>query len=157
MIERTFGQLLRKAMNASPLTQAKLAELVGSTQSYMSQLARDDKKPSAPLVKQLAIALGADVNEFLLAAGFAPEGAMPLTVVKAEWWKGIPKDAIQPTEDEIALSNALGQWAPPNMDPRTDMSFWHRDRAARKRLFRAWEAVRDEYWDDGEEKGVFIR
>jgi hypothetical protein len=103
------------------------------------------------MAKQLAKALNAPVDVFLMASGFAPEGAMPPQSPAPDWWKAIP-ESIRPGTEEIARANELGRFAPPNMDPRTDKThwFWRRDRAARKRLFALWEMERDEIEGDGE-------
>lgn len=67
----TFGKVLREKRTARGLTQKELAELANVDDSYISQLERDYKFPSARTVEGLARALGVEVAE-LLAMYFPP-------------------------------------------------------------------------------------
>ncbi len=66
----TFGKLLREKRNARGLTQRELAELAHVDDSYISQLERDYKSPSARTLEGLARAL--DVNVAALLAKYFP-------------------------------------------------------------------------------------
>jgi len=74
---QTFGQRLRDIRKAKGLSQRALAEIVEINFTYLSKI--ENKKldfaqfPSEPLIRSLAAALGADVDELLLLAKKIPE------------------------------------------------------------------------------------
>lgn len=70
----TFGKVLREKRIGRGLTQKELAELANVDDSYISQLERDYKFPSARTIEGLARALGVEVAE-LLAMYFPPPEA----------------------------------------------------------------------------------
>jgi transcriptional regulator with XRE-family HTH domain len=70
----TFGKVLREKRIGRGLTQKELAELASVDDSYISQLERDYKFPSARTIESLAQALGVEVAE-LLAMYFPPADA----------------------------------------------------------------------------------
>jgi transcriptional regulator with XRE-family HTH domain/tetratricopeptide (TPR) repeat protein len=67
----TFGKVLREKRTGRGLTQRELAERANVDDSYISQLERDYKFPSARTIEGLAHALGVEVAE-LLAMYFPP-------------------------------------------------------------------------------------
>ena len=70
----TFGERLKRLREEAGLTLEKLAEMVGSTKSYLWELENKPKiRPSAELVYKLAIALGTTVG--VLMGEVAPEEA----------------------------------------------------------------------------------
>lgn len=145
--QASFGKMMADAMERRELNQEQMAEAVGSTQSYVSLLMRDKRKPSADLAKAIAVALEAPVDDFLLAAGYRPES--PLSVwsrVPDDWAEQVPRTAHPPTPDEITRLTRIPLWFDlGNKDPRKDKSFWSLDRATRKRLLMHYEAIWDEY------------
>ncbi len=70
----TFGKVLREKRIGRGLTQKELAELASVDDSYISQLERDYKFPSARTIEGLARALGVEVAD-LLAMYFPPSEA----------------------------------------------------------------------------------
>ena len=74
----TFGKVLREKRIGRGLTQKELAELAKVDDSYISQLERDYKFPSARTIESLAHALGVEVAE-LLAMYFPPADAKVTT------------------------------------------------------------------------------
>jgi transcriptional regulator with XRE-family HTH domain len=74
----TFGKVLREKRIGRGLTQKELAELANVDDSYISQLERDYKFPSARTIESLAQALGVEVAD-LLAMYFPPADAKPTT------------------------------------------------------------------------------
>jgi transcriptional regulator with XRE-family HTH domain/tetratricopeptide (TPR) repeat protein len=74
----TFGKVLREKRIGRGLTQKELAELANVDDSYISQLERDYKFPSARTIESLAQALGVEVAD-LLAMYFPAAEAKPTT------------------------------------------------------------------------------
>lgn len=76
----TFGEYLRKALDDAGMRPAELARRSGITKQGLSRLLNDTPhtitgappKPELSTVEKIARALGLDVNEARLAAGFAP-------------------------------------------------------------------------------------
>jgi transcriptional regulator with XRE-family HTH domain len=81
IVNKTFGQWLAENRLRAGLTQGELAKRAGMSPSYVSGLEREEpitadsrpRQPRRPKVERLAKALGADVNEALLVAGYAAE------------------------------------------------------------------------------------
>ena len=70
----TFGERLKRLREAAGLTLEKLAEMVGSTKSYLWELEnKPNIRPSAELVYKLARALDTTVG--VLMGEVAPENA----------------------------------------------------------------------------------
>lgn len=76
-----FGALLQRHLQQSldsrgrPLTVSHFSKEAGIDRSYYYKLLRDsDLQPSRELVVRIANVLGGPVDEFLLAAGYAPDG-----------------------------------------------------------------------------------
>ena len=74
-----FGKWLKRTRAAANITGEKLAELIGASQGNVSMYERGDRNPKPERVKEIAKALGADTDEALLAAGYAPEHIPELT------------------------------------------------------------------------------
>jgi transcriptional regulator with XRE-family HTH domain len=74
----TFGKVLREKRIGRGLTQKELADLANVDDSYISQLERDYKFPSARTIESLAQALGVEVAD-LLAMYFPAAEAKPTT------------------------------------------------------------------------------
>jgi transcriptional regulator with XRE-family HTH domain len=53
-----FGERLAQIREDAGLSQTKLAERVGTSQSAISQMEKGDRKPSFDMLRQLAAALG---------------------------------------------------------------------------------------------------
>jgi UTP--glucose-1-phosphate uridylyltransferase len=73
-----FGQLLRQAREAAGLSREALAQRVGLDASYIYRIESGNRSPSREATLTLAEALrvaDAELNEWLMAAGYAP---MPL-------------------------------------------------------------------------------
>jgi transcriptional regulator with XRE-family HTH domain/tetratricopeptide (TPR) repeat protein len=73
----TFGKVLREKRIGRGLTQKELADLASVDDSYISQLERDYKFPSARTIENLAQALGVEVAELL--AMYFPAGEAKAT------------------------------------------------------------------------------
>lgn len=79
----TFGEWLRKKINATGMSNAAFARQVGVSSTYIGNLLRDyspnmtstrSPRPSEPVIESMATALGVPLNEARLAAGYAPIG-----------------------------------------------------------------------------------
>lgn len=74
---QTFGQKLRDLRKAKGLSQRALAEIVDINFTYLSKIENEKldfaQFPSEPLIRNLADALDADVDELLLLAQKIPE------------------------------------------------------------------------------------
>jgi transcriptional regulator with XRE-family HTH domain len=72
----TFGEKLRKLRQAKNLSQKRLAAQVGINYTYLSKIESEKLDfapyPSEGLIRRLAGALGADVDELLLLAKKIP-------------------------------------------------------------------------------------
>jgi len=53
-----FGEMLKYARKEEKLSQNKLAEMAGITQTYLSQIETGHKKPNLKTIEDIAIALG---------------------------------------------------------------------------------------------------
>jgi|SRR5690606_4835298 len=81
----TFGDWLRLHRKRKYLTIEDLAKKVGRSKQYISVLEREEPhaltgkpvKPSEDVVEALAAALGTDLDEARLAAGYAPLKEVP--------------------------------------------------------------------------------
>ena len=73
----TFGQKLRDLRKAKGLSQRALADIVKINFTYLSKIENEKldfaQFPSEPLIRNLADALDADVDELLLLAQKIPE------------------------------------------------------------------------------------
>ena len=73
----TFGQRLRELRKAKGLSQRALAEMVKTNFTYLSKIENEKldfaQYPSEQLIRALATALEADVDELLLLAQKIPE------------------------------------------------------------------------------------
>lgn len=128
----SFGDLLRSTMADKGLKQASLADKVGVSQAHLSDIVNAKKQPSAPLVKQFALALDADVDDFLLAAGYAPEGV--------RGGPALPRELLDlpepPDEEEIAIVRMIGAADEGPFALKAGVAFWTEPRAARLRRLR---------------------
>jgi transcriptional regulator with XRE-family HTH domain len=74
---QTFGQKLRDLRKAKGLSQRALADIVKINFTYLSKIENEKldfaQFPSEPLIRTLADALDADVDELLLLAQKIPE------------------------------------------------------------------------------------
>lgn len=57
-----IGQTVKELRKANNLTQAKLAELLNIKQPTIAYIEKGDKKPSVPLAKRMAAALGVSLD-----------------------------------------------------------------------------------------------
>jgi transcriptional regulator with XRE-family HTH domain len=73
----TFGALLKNHRRALRLTQEKLAERAGYSPSYVSQLERGERLPTAATVELLARALGLSADEGAALAAAARRSVSP--------------------------------------------------------------------------------
>ena len=62
-----FGKRLRKIRREKDITQEQLAEAIGVTGEFISNLERGKSAPSFETVEKLSEALGVDVEEFFKA------------------------------------------------------------------------------------------
>jgi transcriptional regulator with XRE-family HTH domain len=63
-VKKRFGKHLRKIRRAKDLTQEQLAEAVGITPEFLSNLERGVNGPSFDTLQKLADVLEVDVSEF---------------------------------------------------------------------------------------------
>lgn len=61
----SIGKNIVRLREASDIRQTELAKAVNVSQSLICQIERGTKVPSLPLAKQIANALGCDVNDLL--------------------------------------------------------------------------------------------
>lgn len=61
----SIGKNIARLRKASDIRQIELAKAVNVSQSLICQIERGTKVPSLPLAKQIANALGCDVNDLL--------------------------------------------------------------------------------------------
>ncbi|UCH78707.1 MAG: helix-turn-helix transcriptional regulator [Candidatus Coatesbacteria bacterium] len=105
----TFGKVLREKRVSRGLTQKGLAELAHVDDSYISQLERDYKFPSARTIESLAQALGVEVAE-LLAMYFPPgEARGPTTFVGREAECRAFEECLAGPEAVLVLAGGPGQ------------------------------------------------
>lgn len=141
MQQDTLGDLIFRARKAKRWTQEVLAEKAGLSGVYVGFLEKNKRKPSSDVVTAIAQALGADVDEFLLAAGFAPTGAAPrpaLSILSNLGNVVYPPDAIERAiiEKAEALGLSFGLF--------TEPGFWNLEPSKRRRLFRDVEGAIEE-------------
>ena len=86
----TFGKVLREKRIGRGLTQRELAERANVDDSYISQLERDYKFPSARTIEGLAGGLGVEVAE-LLAMYFPPAEVKEQTAFVGRGDEGVPR------------------------------------------------------------------
>lgn len=72
-LENNFGIYLKNSRNGKNISVRGLAEKSGVSHGYISQIENGDKQPSKDIVKKLANALSAPINEMLVLAGYAKE------------------------------------------------------------------------------------
>lgn len=81
--DMTFGEWLRKNLNARGVSNAEFARQVNVSPTYIGNLVRDyspnitstrGPRPGEPIVETMAKVLGVSLNEARLAAGYAPIG-----------------------------------------------------------------------------------
>ena len=74
--DSTFGQFIRHQREMQDLTMRQLADLVGISNPYLSQIERGLRRPSAEVLRQLANALQISVESLFVEAGLlAGDGA----------------------------------------------------------------------------------
>jgi len=107
-----FGQRLRHLRKRASLTLGQLAEAVGSSPSYLSQLENGHREPRLSTVNQLAAALGCRPAELLSAA--APNRRAELEVALAHIQDdpayrdlGLPYLKASPRLDAAALEHVV--------------------------------------------------
>ncbi len=89
----TFGERLRELRKAKGLSQRALAEMVDTNFTYLSKI--ENKKldfgpyPSEDLIRKLADALDADVDELLLLAKKIPEEIKERVIAHPEVFRKI--------------------------------------------------------------------
>ena len=80
-VPMTFGEWLRFRLQDARLSNAELARKVGVSATYIGNLVRDFSpntksgkgRPAEPVVERIACVLNADVDDALVAAGYAPK------------------------------------------------------------------------------------
>lgn len=152
MERASFAEVFRRALDRNPVKQGVLAQAIGKTQPYVSHLLneRDGKKPTPEIAEALAVALGANVDEFLLAAGFAPknvEGKRP----SFEVITGLGRDSrYPPTPEEDAIIDAA---LPFDALPSTlyTPAFWERPPAKRRKTMLAVQLLVEELASEAQE------
>ena len=60
-----IGEKVKEKRIEADVTQATLAEMVDVAQSMICQIERGTKMPTLPLAKQIADALGCNIQDFL--------------------------------------------------------------------------------------------
>ena len=81
MVERTFGDVLRSELRNKGVSAAQLSRRSGVTKQHLSKLLNNERstrtgtvtKPSVETVHKIARGLGWNIDEALLAAGYAPK------------------------------------------------------------------------------------
>src|SRR5215203_4146149 len=76
-LSNQLGDYLREQRTASRLTLRQLAEQVGVSNPYLSQIERGLRRPSAEVLQQLAKALRISAEQLYLRAGIvSPDGGV---------------------------------------------------------------------------------
>lgn len=100
---KTFGDQLQDQLNAKKMRAAELARRSGVTKQGIGRLLNNTPhsitgappQPERETVEKIADALGWDLNEALLAAGYAPEGSDILRLIDAigfqDWERFTPE------------------------------------------------------------------
>jgi transcriptional regulator with XRE-family HTH domain len=104
----TFGKVLREKRMARGLTQKELAELARVDDSYISQLERDYKFPSARTIESLAQALGVEVAELLAMYFPGPEAKAPAVFVGREREAAAFEQCLSADVDVLVVTGAPG-------------------------------------------------
>src|SRR3954465_14939300 len=78
----TLGEYLREQRTASRLSLRQLADQVGVSNPYLSQIERGLRKPSAEVLQQLARALRVSAEQLYVRAGIAPPDPGPVGSVE---------------------------------------------------------------------------
>lgn len=158
----TFSVLLKTHRENKGLSFRALAEKVPFDHSYIVRFESGERKPpDREGIIQIAKALEADVDEFLISAGLLPENfsqytQTPLSVwgaVPHDWEQNIPTNTPHPpeTSELEALRKFPLRYDMGNKDPRKDVTFWYYDPAKRRRILRNEEATWEEFKDDWDE------
>jgi transcriptional regulator with XRE-family HTH domain len=153
-----FGALLREWREKHGWTLREMAKHVPFSYAHISRMETTDRNPpDRESVAQIAQALGADVDEFLLAAGYAPEnqGALIKRPSATDPAPEIPDDTPYPPDEwEIEAVKRLRSADPLDnaYDPTQKRSFWYWPKADRKRRLRSRLEELEE--DQGREEGT---
>lgn len=67
-----LGKRLHQLRLEKKISMRALAQKVGVDFSYISQIEHEKRQPSRDVIVRLSVALGADPDEFLVAAGHLP-------------------------------------------------------------------------------------
>jgi len=93
-IDNGIGQLIKKKRIQMHLTQFELANISGVSPSSVCRIERNERFPSAHILRKLAKPLGFSENELFILAGFLSEPTKDETVVKNTRYKFSGLDPI---------------------------------------------------------------
>jgi transcriptional regulator with XRE-family HTH domain len=103
----TFGEKLRKLRQAKNLSQKRLAAQVGINYTYLSKIESEKLDfapyPSEELIRRLAEALGADVDELLLLAKKIPADIRDRVLQRPDAFRTLA------SLDDVALDEVIRQ------------------------------------------------
>ncbi|MCL5999227.1 MAG: helix-turn-helix domain-containing protein [Chloroflexi bacterium] len=68
----TFGPWLERQRKSGTMTQKALADTLGVSDTFISNIEQDKRRPSPQLVAQIARLFNQDVNALLILAGYEP-------------------------------------------------------------------------------------
>lgn len=113
IIMPTFGKWLLDNRKAARLTQGELAKRAGISTSYVSTLEREEPhhitnappQPAINVVESIAQSLGVEIDDALLAAGYAPR-SVPLRPTNAtEFLRALESLGIKHFENISGIQN----------------------------------------------------
>jgi class 3 adenylate cyclase/tetratricopeptide (TPR) repeat protein len=134
----TFGALLKRHRRAIRLTQEALAERAGYSPSYVSQLERGERLPTAATVELLAQALGLADDEGTALLAAARRGATPASPQPTQYAHGT--DQQQGTAGDPADTDSVHVFLLANVRGYTRFTVEHGDEAA-ARLARRFATI----------------
>jgi len=98
-----FGERLLSLRKACGLTQVQLAQAIGSTQRAISYYETEGAYPPAPVVADLAHALGVTADELLGRRSLSPKNKEPVDLETRRWWKTFQRVRTLPEKDQRAV------------------------------------------------------
>jgi transcriptional regulator with XRE-family HTH domain len=109
-LARQIGLAAREARKGRQLTQADVAERIGTSVEFYARLERGGTLPSVPTLRRLAVALATSSDQLLASAVVIPPAvpnAPPLATARDRLIRRVVRRLEQSDESTIALVNQL--------------------------------------------------
>ncbi|HEY3246411.1 MAG TPA: XRE family transcriptional regulator, partial [Phycisphaerae bacterium] len=108
----SLGRRVHRRRTQLGLSQMQLAQSAGINQGYLSEIERDRRRPSAAMVRALAVAL--DLPEgVLIGAGHEHDAPQPLETRRLPLLGSIPAGAPAESQEQLEMFPVLRHlWAP---------------------------------------------